>query len=44
MDDMIMQGEERQRRLLSRLSLRELSVVADAFEIIQRVLAEDGTC
>lgn len=40
-DDMIVQGEEHQRRLLSRLTDGELSIIADASEIMQRVLAED---
>jgi DNA-binding MarR family transcriptional regulator len=40
-DEMIIQGEAHQRQLLSRLTLHELSVVADATEIMQRVLAED---
>jgi DNA-binding MarR family transcriptional regulator len=40
-DEMIIQGEEHQRRLLSRLTLDELSVVADAAEIMRRALAQD---
>jgi DNA-binding MarR family transcriptional regulator len=40
-DEMIMQGEEHQRQLLSRLTLAELSVVADATDIMQRALADE---
>ena len=43
-DEMIIQGEEHQRQLLSRLTLDELSVVADAAEIMQRALADEETC
>jgi DNA-binding MarR family transcriptional regulator len=42
MDDMIVAGEEHQRRLLARLSLDELGVVAEAMEIMQRVLGEES--
>jgi DNA-binding MarR family transcriptional regulator len=40
-DEMIIQGEEHQRRLLSRLTVAELSVVADAAQIMQRALAQE---
>ncbi|GIH07942.1 hypothetical protein Rhe02_60090 [Rhizocola hellebori] len=40
-DEMIIQGEEFQRQLLSRLTLDELGVIADATDIMQRALAED---
>jgi DNA-binding MarR family transcriptional regulator len=40
-DEMIIQGEEHQRRLLRRLTVAELGIIADASDIMQRVLAED---
>lgn len=42
MDGMIAAGERHQRRVLERLSVKELQVVADAMEIMQRVIAEEG--
>jgi DNA-binding MarR family transcriptional regulator len=35
-------GAEKQRRLLSRLSAQELSVVAEAMELMIRAAAQDG--
>ncbi|WP_034592167.1 MarR family winged helix-turn-helix transcriptional regulator [Hamadaea tsunoensis] len=40
-DGLMTAGEEHQTRILSRLSVDELTVVADAMEIMQRALAED---
>ena len=40
-DEMIVAGERHQRRVLERLTLRELQVVADAMGIMQRALGED---
>lgn len=42
-DDMINQGEEHQRKLLSKLTEHELSIIADATDIVQRALADDET-
>ncbi len=41
-DDMINQGEEHQRKLLSKLTIQELSVLAEATDIMQRALAEEA--
>ncbi len=41
MDDIIVTGERHQRRMLEKLTLDELQVVADATEIMQRMLAEE---
>lgn len=41
-DDIIVAGERHQRRLLERLTVKELQIVADAMEIMQRVIAEKG--
>ena len=43
-DNIMTVGEEHQRRLLDRLSVDELCVVADATEILGRALAEEGDC
>ncbi len=40
-DDIIVTGEQHQRRMLEKLTLDELQVVADATEIMQRMLAEE---
>ena len=40
-DDMIVAGEAHQRRLLERLPVRELVVVAQAMEIMRRAVDED---
>lgn len=40
-DDMIVTGERHHRRMLEKLTVEELKVVADAVEIMQRVLAEE---
>jgi DNA-binding MarR family transcriptional regulator len=41
-DEMIVAGERHQRRVLERLTVKELQVVADAMEIMHRALAEEG--
>jgi DNA-binding MarR family transcriptional regulator len=43
-DGIMTAGEEHQRRLLDRLSVDELNVVADATEILGRALAEEDGC
>lgn len=40
-DEMIVAGERHQRRVLERLSVKELQVVSDAMEIMQRALGDD---
>ncbi|MCP2327179.1 DNA-binding MarR family transcriptional regulator [Hamadaea flava] len=42
-DDIMTVGEEHSRRILARLSVDELSVVADAMDILGRALVEDAT-
>ena len=41
-DEMIVAGERHQRRVLERLTVKELRVVSDAMEIMQQALAEEG--
>jgi len=43
-DNIMTVGEEHQRRLLDRLSVDELCVVADATDILGRALAEEADC
>lgn len=40
-DEMIVAGERHQRRVLERLTVKELQVVADAMEIMQRALGDE---
>jgi len=42
-DEMIVAGERHQRRVLERLTVKELQVVSDAMEIMRRALGEDCT-
>lgn len=41
-DEMMVAGERHLRRVLERLTVKELQLVSDAMEIMWRVIAEDG--